>query len=54
MYAGGMSYVSECSLGFMGRLSPGAATIVAIERRRSERILPGVVENFIGWKWMKH
>ena len=54
MYAGGISYVSECSLGLIGRLSAGAAIIVAIERRKIERVLPGVVENFIGWKWLEH
>jgi hypothetical protein len=54
MYAGGISYVSECSFGLRGRVSAEAVAIDAIERRKIETVLADIVENFIKWKWLKH
>ena len=54
MYAGGISYFSECSFGFSGRVSAAAVTIDAIERSHIERVLADNVETFIRWKWLEH
>jgi hypothetical protein len=53
MYAGGISYVSECSFGFNGRVPAGAAAIDAIERSKIERLLADIVENLIDVKWLR-
>ena len=47
MYAGGISYVSECSFGFSGRVSAEAVAIDAIETSKIEKVLADIVENFI-------
>jgi hypothetical protein len=47
MYAGGMSYASKCSFGFIGRVSAEAVAINAIEASKIERIVADIVENFI-------
>ena len=47
MYAGGISYVSECSFGFSGRVSAEVVTIDAIETSKIEIGLADIVENFI-------
>ena len=54
MYAGGISYVSECSFGFSGRVSAEEVAIDAIEMDKIKRMLADVVENFIRWKSLKH
>ena len=54
MYAGGISYVSECSFGFSGRVSAEVVTIDAIETSKTERVLGDIVENFIDVKWLEH
>ena len=54
MYAGGISYVSECSLGFSGRVAAEAVAIDAIETSKIEIGLADIVENFINVKWLKH
>jgi hypothetical protein len=38
MYAGGISYVSECSFGFSGRVPAEAVAIDAIETSKIERV----------------
>jgi hypothetical protein len=38
MYAGGISYVSECSFGFSGHVSAEALTIDVIETSKIERV----------------
>jgi hypothetical protein len=53
MYAGGISYVSSCSFGFIGRVSAAVATAVR-ETSKIEKALADIVENFIRWKWLKH
>jgi hypothetical protein len=50
MYAGGMSYLSECSFGFSGRVSAEAVAIDAIEISKIEKVLANIVENFIRWE----
>jgi hypothetical protein len=47
MYAGGISSVSECSFGFIGRVSAKVVAIDAIERSKIERLLADIVENLI-------
>jgi hypothetical protein len=54
MYAGGISYVSECAFGFRGRVSAEVVAIDAIETSKIEKMLADIVENFIRWKWLKH
>lgn len=54
MYAGGISYVSECSFGFSGWVPAEAVAIDAIETSKIEKVLAHIVENFIRWKWLKH
>ena len=54
MYAGGISYVSECSFGFSGRVPAEAVAIDAIEMNKIERVLTDIAENFIRWKSLKH
>jgi hypothetical protein len=54
MYAGGISYVSSCSFGFIGRVSAEAVAIDAIERNKIERMSADVVENFIKCKTVEH
>jgi hypothetical protein len=52
MYAGGISYVSECSFGFIGRVSAEAVTIAVSETSKIENVLVDIVENFMrrsGW-----
>ena len=49
MYAGGISYVSSCSFGFIGRVSAEPAVIAVKERIKIDKVLAGMVENFIGW-----
>ena len=51
MYAGGISYVSECSLGLIGLVSAGVAAIEAMDRSKIEMALVDMVEHFIRWKW---
>jgi hypothetical protein len=53
MYAGGISYVSACSFGFIGRVS---AEPVAIAVRATSKIkkMLDIVENFIGWESLEH
>jgi hypothetical protein len=46
MYAGGMSYVSECIFELIGRVSAEAVPIDAMERK-TKRVLVDIVENFI-------
>ena len=48
MYAGGISYVSESSLGFSGLVSAEAVVIGAMERSKSDKVLAEiVVENYV-------
>ena len=54
MYAGGISYVSECSFGFSGRVSAEAAASDAMETSKIEKMLADIVENFISVKWLDH
>jgi hypothetical protein len=55
MYAGGISYVSECSFGLSGgRVPAEAVAIDASEINKIERVLADIVENFIRWKSLKH
>ena len=52
MYAGGISYLSSCSFGFIGCVSAEAVVIDTIEAIKIERGLADIVENFIrceGW-----
>jgi hypothetical protein len=50
MYAGGISYVSECSFGFSGRVPAEAMAIEAMERSKTERMSGDIVEHFITWE----
>jgi hypothetical protein len=50
MYAGGISYVSECSFGFSGRVSAEAVAIDASEPSKIMRVLADIVEHFIRWE----
>jgi hypothetical protein len=54
MYAGGISYVSECSFGFSGRVSAEAVAIAVSETNKIEKALADIVENFIRWKLLEH
>jgi hypothetical protein len=47
MYAGGISYVSSCSFGFIGRVSAEPVAIAVSETSKIEKTLD-TVENFIG------
>jgi hypothetical protein len=47
MYAGGMSYVSECFFVFSGRVPAEAVPIDVIEASKIERVLADIVESFI-------
>jgi len=47
MYAGGISYVSECSFGSIGRVSAEPVAIDAIETSKIEKVLADILENFI-------
>jgi hypothetical protein len=53
MYAGGISYFSESSFGFSGRVSAEAVAFDAIEISKIEKILADIVEDFIRLKWLK-
>jgi hypothetical protein len=53
MYAGGISYVSECSFGSIGRVSAEPVAIAVSETSKIETVLD-IVENFIRWKWLEH
>jgi hypothetical protein len=53
MYAGGISYVSSCSFGFIGRVSAEPVAIAVREKSKIEKMLD-IVENFIGWKSLEH
>src|SRR5215467_4456310 len=46
MYAGGISYFSSCSFGFIGCVSPEPVAIAVRETSKIEKMLD-VVENFI-------
>jgi hypothetical protein len=46
MYAGGISYVSSCSFGFIGRVSPEPVAIAVREMSKIEKMLD-IVDNFI-------
>ena len=49
--AGGMSYVSSCSFGFIGRVSAEPVAIAVRETSKIEKMLD-IVENFIdGSRW---
>jgi hypothetical protein len=51
MYAGGISYLSSCSFGFIGCVSAEPVAIAVSETRKIEKMLD-IVENFIGSeKW---
>jgi len=52
MYPGGISYVSSCSFGFIGRVS-AAVAIDAIETSKI-KVLADILENFIRWLWLEH
>jgi hypothetical protein len=47
MYAGGMSYVSECFFGFTGGVAAEAVPSDATEGSKIERAVAGSIENFI-------
>jgi hypothetical protein len=47
MYAGGMSYVSKCFFGFIGRVSAEAGPMDMLKSRKIESALAAHVENFI-------
>jgi hypothetical protein len=47
MYAGGISYVSECSFGFSSCVSAEAAAIAVIETSKMEKMLADIVEDLI-------
>jgi hypothetical protein len=49
MYAGGISYVSSCSFGFIGCVSAEPLAIAVSETSKIEKMLD-IVENFIGWR----
>jgi hypothetical protein len=49
MYAGGISYVSSCSFGFIGRVSAEPVPIAVRETSKIEKMLD-IVENLIRWK----
>jgi hypothetical protein len=49
MYAGGISYVSSCSFGFIGRVSADPVAIDVSETSKIEKVLD-IVENFIAWR----
>jgi len=53
MYAGGISYVSACSFGFMGRVSAELVAIAVNETNKIETVLD-IVEHFIRWKLLEH
>jgi hypothetical protein len=50
MYAGGISYVSECSFGSNSRVPAEPVAIDAINMTGTEKMLTDIVENFITWK----
>ena len=50
MYAGDISYVSECSFGFSCRVSAEAVSIAVIETSKMERMLADIVEDLIRWE----
>jgi hypothetical protein len=49
MYAGGISYFSSCSFGFIGCVSDEPVAIAASETSKIRK-MSDVVENFIRWK----
>jgi len=49
MYAGGISYVSSCSFGFIGRVSAEPVAIAVREMSKIEKMLD-ILDNFIEWK----
>ena len=49
MYAGGISYVSSCSFGFIGRVSAEPVAIAVSEMSKIEKMLD-ILDNFIEWK----
>jgi len=53
MYAGGISYLSSCSFGFIGRVSAEPVAIAVRAKSKIEKMLD-IVENFIGWKSLEH
>jgi len=53
MYAGGISYVSSCSFGFIGRVSAEPVAIAVRETSKIEQMLD-IVEDFIRWKLLEH
>jgi hypothetical protein len=53
MYAGGISYVSRCSFGSIGRVSVEPVAIAMKDTSKIERVLD-IAENFMGWKSLEH
>jgi len=53
MYAGGISYVSSCSFGFIGCVSAEPVTIAVRETSKIEKMLD-IVENFIRWESLEY
>jgi hypothetical protein len=53
MYAGGISYVSSCSFGFIGRVSAEPVAIAVRETSKIEKMLD-IVENFIAWESLEY
>jgi hypothetical protein len=53
MYAGGISYVSSCSFGFIGRVSAEPVAIAVSDTSKIEQMLD-IMENFIGWESLEH